>query len=202
MKTIFQPQSVSLAKIAVFCMFCVFLISCEKEKTKDCPGFPPDVAEYFPYHSSDSLIFVNQHNDTISFHVNTIQITEKHTITTKVGRKFCECACMDPVFNFDANYINCSIYSSEKGDFPETKITFTLENSYWNNSVSSEEKYSVLGKKIEKYSDDITNSAIFGDTVRLTNNGQQISHTVIVWGEGIIEFYDQKNDFQWKSIKK
>ena len=47
------------------------------------------------------------------------------------------------------------------------------------------------------------NSAFFGETVMFdmpTIIGQPISMVTIVKGKGITEFYDQHNDFQWKSI--
>lgn len=201
-------EKAGIMKIALCCVFCIFLTCCESEETKDCPGFSLSVSEYYPYNKGDNLLFVNQHNDTISFLVNMIHVTEKHVIVTKTGRKYCTCACENPAFELNAMYLNCIIYASETGDFPDTRIEFSLKNSYWENSVLSKEmmerygNYSFLEKRIENYPYDITNSAIFGETVILERPNQQISRVEIVKGKGIIEFYDQGYNFHWKSIKK
>ena len=184
MKPIFQTQLVSLSKIVIFCIFCVFLTCCKK--TKDCPGFPPDVAEYFPYHLSDSLIFVNQHNDTISFNVISFSITEKQTIVynpRKCDKQECTCPFINLYFYAEsANHriqVNFNIFSKENNAY----LTIYFDKISFNKTLTLVE--------------------LNGNTIEILKNSEkQIYKLVIVCGEGITEIYDPINNLQWKSIKK
>jgi len=213
LKSILKPglKKVSTYKIAFYCICLWSFISCG-EKTQDCPGFFLSAKDYYPYKVGDVLVFVNQHSDTISLHVDNTYIVEKHTIVTKTGRKYSKCACEEPSFSFRTTYLSGNMNVSETGNYPRsypnTNIVFSLDNSYWDNSPLTKEiieyygYYSVLEKKINEYPVNTTKGSIFGDTLSLSvTGGRQISHAVVVWGKGITEFYDQRYDFQWKVLK-
>ena len=175
--------------IFLFCFVLgiLFLSSCGRTH---CPGFPEYLFTYLPYKKGDTLSFVNQHNDTVSFRVNGIGWQGEHSIS-KCGK----CECKSPEFVMNADYLYCIISPKD--------IVFGLHKSYLGDEVSDNEVYysqliSYFGY-IEDWQNP-NNGPIFGETVTLENEFSKISKVLIVWEKGITEFYDQKYDFQWKNI--
>ena len=172
---------------------CLFFASCERY----CHGFPEHLANYLPYKKGYTLSFVNQFNDTVSFRVNEIDMQKEHAIP-KCGK----CECKEPFFAVYADNLNCTI--SVGLELGEPYINFILDNLYFGDKISNNElPYSELRANIRNFKGKYNpqNGPIFGETVTLEGSSQ-ISKVLIVWGIGVIEFYDQKHDFQWKSINK
>jgi len=182
-----------------FCFItCCVLDSCNEKK--DCSGFPEHLADYYPYKAGETLSFVNQHDDTVSFRVGGVDMTMNHSIE-KCGK----CACEPPAFYFGATESNQE--SGFEGTislwgYPANPcITFKISNNYWNPDF----EYSsilIFVKETEKDPLDTKNNALFGETVIIEDENQQVSKVTIIKGKGVTEFYDQKHDFHWKNIKK
>ena len=180
--------------ITLCCICCTLLVSC---KDVECPGFPEHLTDYFPYQIGDTLSFVNQHNDTISFQVDYMYITEKHFAN-------CDNCCH--------NYINCQAYNITNNQntiymycelSKKSKIGFNHRKDF-GIGITPEVSVLELYEETEKYRYNIQNSGFFAETVILDilwYNEQPIKKATIVKGKGITDFYDQKHNFQWISIK-
>ena len=113
-----------LVKYSFLLLFCI-LVSCKKE----CHPFNRDLLCWLPYSLSDTLKFINNSNDTISFVVDNKSIiddTRKYGPCVKCG---CESSAM-----FDAKSLQNSENSISEGILYEsaTYITF-LMSIYYNN---------------------------------------------------------------------
>ena len=155
---------------------------------KYCPGFPDNLLNYFPYQIGDTLWFLNQHHDTVSYRIDKYWASEQH-YERKCGK--CDCS---PALHFDTDRRHGTMI----GDLTSRKLYLQISCnfSYVPGEFTSGEYEIIADNNIPDL------SAIFGDTVKFENNNQQISKLVIIKGKGITEFYDQKNNFQWKSINK
>jgi hypothetical protein len=176
----------------------LFLVSCKE----NCPGFPSHLLDYFPYKQGDILSFNNQYIDTVSFQVLSIYVTKKHSISTCGA-----CACQTPFVFFKTTQISNSnlramdMEISAEHQYAKPYIRFALSSGYFDGeSMFTSLLY--FYEETGKDPFDTKNSALFGETVIIENEIQQISKVTIVKGMGVTEFYDQKYDFQWKSINK
>ena len=171
---------------------CFFLTSCGKI---NCPAFPEHLVDYLPYKTGDTLSFVNQNNDTISFRVNLVHKDREYT-AEKCGK----CGgCDNPFYRIATSTFAIYVVIAKK-----SYIRIEISGFYWD-GVAKSSKSSILYTYDETGKDpfDYKNSALFGESVILDileDNNQPISRATIVKGKGITEFYDRKNNFQWKSI--
>ena len=178
------------------CISCLLLTSCGKTH---CPAFPEHLVDYFPYNKGDSLSFVNQHNDTLSFCVERGGATKKWSFGSN-----CKCECDTPSAFLFAIQITKPKWTSIEtkisvGGYEKPYISFTLGNGYLDMTTKGYNRLTLF-EDTGKDPFDPKNSALFGETVIIEDNDLQISRVVIVKGKGITEFYDQKYDFHWKSI--
>ena len=193
MKTIMKTEfeKTGMIKITLCCICWLLLASCERTY---CPAFPEHLVDYFPYNIGDSLLFINQYNDSVSFILFTIAKTEAHSFGNR-----CDCAC-DNLYGFAASnnwtHIRGKITIDAKPEF-----FFELGNGYWDRTTLSD-SFMYLYEETGKDPFDPKNNALFGETVILHDSETQIARVVIVKGKGITEFYDQKYNFQWISINK
>jgi len=196
-----------------------------------CPGFPEHLVDYFPYKQGDTISFVNQHNDTISYWIRDSRFLENY-ILSPFG-KSTDCSdCISPSYSIIALRLLSKSLGDELGISyndeavgpliatplsvgmkialdckirSKTFIAFDLDNQYWDLDFDID-----LGNSKFSFYDETgknpfepENSALFGDSVKFVDtNNQQINKVIIVKGQGIAEFFDQKNNFQWKSINK
>jgi len=170
-----------------------------------CPAFPDYLADYYPYQKGDTLLFVNQNHDTISFTVIEASSSKEYF------QKYCaKCMCNPPTFLFRASLTNqCThmqgvIYAGHKASMSTSRIEFDLGNCYFDATTFTSSSL-ILDIGREKDPFDSKNNALFGETVvlkNLENTDKQISRVVIVKGKGIVEFYDQKYNFLWECIRK
>ena len=187
--------------IFTFCLIgCLFITSCGKTY---CPGFPEHLADYNPYKVGDTLSFVNQYNDTLSFRVLSADKIEEWSYNWN-----CKCECGEPFVVFDAPQITKPQWTGVKVDiyaagnkYKKSHISFELGDGYLDGITVTKSKLRFY-EEIGKDPFDPQNSVLFGETVILENSEMQISRAVIVRGKGITEFYDQKYDFHWKIINK
>lgn len=178
------------------CLSSLFFTSCG---STDCPGFPEHLVDYFPYQTGDTLSFVNQNNDSLSFCISAIEKTEDWSFGWG-----CKCSCNSFLFFEASDPIKRTIVKGGiEGIYPNGKpyIHFELSNEYLEGTIlTSCQLY--LYEETGKDPYDPKNSALFGETVVLESLENQISRVMIVKGEGIIGFYDQKYNFQWETVKK
>ncbi len=177
----------NLLKLTVFSLVLAGSVySCARE---DCRGFPKHLADYCPYRLGDTLSFVNQHNDTISFETTTSKMVEDHSID---GDWCTKCACESPILYYYALKTNL-----------QTAIEIIIEastKSYISFQLSDSYLYSYAEAGKDPF--DPKNAALFGERVVLENPQARVSRALIIRGRGITEFYDQQNDFLWKSINR
>ena len=175
---------------AISCVCCLCATSCKEH----CPGFPEHLKDYYPYKTGDSLLFVNQYNDTLLFIMhNTYMVEERHT------QKCGGCHCENPSFYFYGSTGMQGIISAGDKNF-KPSISFMLPNGYLDKK-NLETSYLITYDTNLKDPYDPKNNFLFGETVILEDKNKQISRVTIVKGNGITEFYDQKYDFFWKNIE-
>ena len=183
-------------KMALCCLCCLFLASCGRTH---CPGFPEYLVDYFPYKKGEIFSFANQNNDTLSFGVREVFISKKYN-EDACGK----CKCQSPDYRFFTYCLrNDAILNGNMRFAYDSSISLEISNYYWDSDYTDSKGSSVftIFTKYKENPYDLSNIALFGDTVIHENSGQQISRVVIVKSKGITEFYDQKYNFQWKSIK-
>ena len=181
--------------ITLCCICCTLLVSC---KDIECTGFPKHLLDYFPYQIDDTLSFVNQHNDTLSFLLNDKFITEDWSY-----EYWSDCTCDGPFSHFGAIQITEPKYTtslriviSVGSKYTKPYITFEFDDD-----TTLKSSYLYFYDDTGKDAFDPKNSLLFGETVIIENMEMQISQVIIIWGKGITEFFDQKHNFQWISIK-
>jgi len=170
-----------------------------------CPGFPEHLLGYLPYKIGDTLTFVNQHDDTVSFRVRRTEVETEHTV------KSCgECACGYPYFSFVTEGCKDSFKGGIDIVNKQTKsiLWIQIQNCYFDNGdglFQNNDGYRTKGSdfrtETDKNSFDKNNNAIFGTYVIFEDDNYQINKLIIIKGIGIVEFYDQKYNFQWKNIE-
>jgi len=191
LKTLYKQ--ISIMKMALCCLCCLFLASCGRTY---CPAFPEHLIDYLPYKTGDTLSFVNQYNDTLSFYVDGTGMLKEYS-EPKCGK----CKCGPPYFSvsLEGGWLEFVI-----GYASSIFINISLDECYFTNQVTC---YLTTGN-LETYFEYIKdwqnpkNGPLFGDTITVESSHSPITQAVIVWKKGITEFYDQKYNFQWKSIKK
>ena len=177
--------------ITISCIGWLCLLSCGKTY---CPAFPEHLVDYFPYNKGDTLLFVNQNNDSILFIVDTVEKTENYSFGWGCG---CEC---EKYFMFAARVNNRASINGNIHLIERSKICINLNDGYFDGATSTSSF--LYFEKTEKETFDPKNSALFGEIVILEDENKQISWVTIVKGNGITEFYDKKYDFHWKNINK
>ena len=188
--------------IVFFSLCCIlgsllFLASCKE----DCPEFPEHIIDYFPYQTGDTLSFVNQFNDTISFWVSRAETTRP---TQQSVSRCSKCECDLPQIWVYGSGHHQSYIGMEITVGKNPYLHFSLSDKYWDGVAKTASslwkwKYDESGKNLV----DTKNSTLFGETVNVDDPefaNQQISKVIIVKGKGITEFFDQKFNFQWNSI--
>ena len=207
-------------------IFTLYLIGCFLTAScgKNCPGFPEHLVDYFPYREGDVFSFVNQHNDTLSFWVRESWMSKERTLRPSSKSD----GCGSPCSSFTALRLISKSLAEELGyvhqeeidgliistavlsggiqiaydDGGKTFIAFSIIDSYWDfdygNGLLGLSLYDETGK--DPFNPE--NSALFGETVIIEDESQQINKVIIVKGKGITGFYDKKHDFHWKSINK
>jgi len=183
--------------IFILCCVCyLYLTSCGKTH---CPAFPEHLVDYFPYNKGDSLLFTNQHNDSVLFIISTIGKTQAHSF-----EKRCDCACDPPIFSFGASKLKQELgiegTISLSGYPTKPHIIFTISNNYWDSDFVPFDSKLTFIEESGKDPFNPQNGALFGDTVIIEDNSQLVSRVTVIKGKGITEFYDQKYDLQWKII--
>ena len=93
-----------MKKASIFIVLVLLFAGC----TYKCPGFPKDLAEFFPYERYDSLHFVNKQNDTLTFSVYGINIPQEHTYKKGWCSK-CE-NCMPYICAIELNSELCEMF--------------------------------------------------------------------------------------------
>jgi len=183
-----------------------------------CPGFPEYLADYYPYKKNDIFSFVNQNNDTLYFWV-------RETSKFKDTRQY---ICDSPESSFIAHRLISKSLAIELGyiamdeaggliissvilsgvirlfsdNNEKSYIGFGTTDNYWDFKDQVGSSSLLFFDQTGKDPFDPQNIALFGDSVIFENPDIQISRALIVKGEGITDFYDQKHDFHWKKIKK
>jgi len=192
MKTIVKTNSIKyLIFITLFCVGCIFFASCKRE---NCPGFPEQLADYFPHKNGDTLMYVNQNSDTISFIVRETYKVEESYIDNMGCQK---CACGQPFISFRAYLGRASMkgYLSSGYNNYNPRISFYLDYEYLDKDSYGQTKHCYLVK--EKGSE----KTFFSETIVISDYNQQIVSVILEKGKGFVEFYDKKNNFHWKRIK-
>ena len=179
------------------CINCLIFTSCMKH----CRSFPEHLVDYFPYNRGDTLCFVNQNKDTLSFLVSEFSKTEESS-ESRCGT----CDCEVPTYSIDTynreHQINMDV-SIQLYRIP--RITFVFRKL--SGMVGSPDQVSVLEfyDKTCKNPFDAKNSTLFGDTVIVNiplYGDQEIDEATIVKGKGIMSFHDRKKNIRWENIKK
>ena len=187
--------------IVVFIICGLFLTNCGSANgdTK-CPGFPEYLIDYFPYHKGDTISFVNQYNDTLSFGVGLLSVTKEWSY----GRD-CKCDCGSPNAVLQAPTLSTGFSLfweiSAGNKYVKPFVRFELGSYYWDSGVFSKQSCLYFYDETGKDPFDRQNSTFFGDTVIIEDKSQLISRVTAVKGKGITGFSDQIQNFQWKSIK-
>jgi len=226
MRTLRYRKNKGLYIITFFCVICLLPSSCTG---KICPGFPDHLVDYLPYRTKNIFSFENQDNDTITFWVReVVKYTEYRTNPgTKTGNtcksfltlKFIAHRLISESLAEELGYgplsdkvgklvVSSIILTGEIVIYTDNreppKINIQLDDHYLDfttiNPFGPSEFYFYAEKDKDPF--DSQNRALFGDSVILENPEIQNSRVVIVKGEGITDFYDQKHDFHWKKIKK
>ena len=184
--------------ITISCIGCLCLLSCGKTH---CPAFPEHLLDYSPYSIGDTLIFVNQHNDSLIFCVHEFFITQKSSFGLGCG-----CDCENPSAELQAHTLpigsSLKWHISAGDNHSKPFIRFILTVYPWDDGTFDKWNFLVYFNETGKNPFDSQNSSLFGDTVIIKDDTQLINRVTAVKGEGIIGFSDQVNHFQWKSIKK
>jgi hypothetical protein len=161
--------------------------------TVDCPGFPENLVDYFPYQVGDTLRFVNENSDTLAFGVSEAWYVKPKT-TKDEGGLFadCDCAMCAPLqsnfksFHNDYGRIEGGLYFIG-GGLVRIQVVFDGNRLYDDDDV---------------FTKDAENAA-FGDTVVWNKtDARRVNYVVVVKGLGITEFYDVITNDLWKSIVK
>jgi len=178
------------------CIGCLLLTSCERTY---CPAFPEHLIGYCPYKIGDTLSFVNQHNDTLSFCVEKGGATKEWSYGSN-----CKCSCGSPSASIHAPTLsrNFSLFwEITVTGYAAPFIKFELNSYNWDSGALYKGCLLYLYDETGRDPFDPKNSTFFGDTVIIEDKGQLISRVTAINGKGITGFYDQINNFQWKSIK-
>ena len=190
------------------CCICYLLLnSCERKIY--CPAFPEHLIDYFPYHKGDTLSFVNQNKDTLSFLVSDIEKSEEVSESEPMCSK---CGCGPPTYSVEAysyDRLTHIIMYIWLGADPYILFNFNQRlglDDWYLDLVTATSSTLVFYDKTGKDPLNPKNSALFGETVILDRyelpeyDDRLISMATIVKGKGITDFFDLKNNFQWKSI--
>jgi len=185
----------------IFCIYILLLTSCSKIH---CPGFPEHLSDYFPYRRGDTLSFINQNYDTLSFRIEIIEMTQEWSYGWN-----CKCFCVPPSLFFylhqvtDPRWTGMYLKIEAGNKYNKPCIQFELGDGYFDGETLTS-SFLDLYDETGKNPFDPQNNALFGDTTILKPHfkDQKICSVTIVFGMGITDFYDQKHVFQWEIIKK
>ena len=158
-----------------------------------CPAFPLHLVDYFPYHIGDVLKFTNPENDTVSLKIYSVETSGESSFAWN-------CAC------------SCGFSHSFKAEEMDT-FGFQIEGS-----ILGGDNYIAMSCNLSDYyyySDNLffskenvnphvpESSHIFGDTLIVEyNEAGRFNQAIVVKGEGLIEFFDLKDNYTWKKVKK
>ena len=186
----------NLKYIAILILLSGSFISCGKTH---CPAFPEHLTGYMPYKQGDTLLFINQHDDSLSLFAGVIEKTEEWSYGFN-----CKCDCGAPYAFFSSTDLQSKFslrWTISAGDkYKKPFICFELDNCYWG-LETLESSYLYFYEESGKDPFNPKNSALFGETVILENDKQQISRVTAENGIGITGFYDQIQNLNWESIK-
>lgn len=74
-------------KFIIVSLSVIFFCGCKQV----CPGFPKELADFFPYRVGNSVCFVNELNDSLLFSVNDLFIPQEHSYKKEWCSKCDDC---------------------------------------------------------------------------------------------------------------
>lgn len=158
-----------------------------------CPSFPDVLNDYFPYSKGEVISFVNRDNDTLKIIISDQWTTQPYTIKWN-----CKCVC-EAIMGFKTDFMVDQLLKIE-GEiliYPEENKS-ELRMEFFNSQINSD-YFAINVENKNPYSDNYTN--LFGDTIQVTKADTYRIETIkIVYGKGLIEFYDKKENCNWVKI--
>ena len=161
-------------------------------KNTHCPAFPAHFVDYYPYHVGDILRFANSENDTIALKISIVDTSGEESFGFG-----CDCAC-EFYHHFTTKGVDTSKFFIEGGIHGSNN--YVTGNSRFSDFYNYHDIFYFKKENINPH--DPENSNIFGDSIILKNNeADGVNKSLIVKGEGIVEFFDVKNNCIWKKVK-
>ena len=178
-------------RILIIIVIALNLFGCEQTH---CPAFPLDLVEYYPYINGDRLKFKNSINDTLVLNINNNWFSDSYSFDWN-----CKCSCgadagfsseMDTIFSIE---ISGSIDVSN-----DTKVS--ILNCTLSDGKVSNDNFSFRVDGVNPFLDE--SADLFVDTIILKNvDIYRFNNVLIVKSEGIIEFWDEKQNCVWSLIE-
>lgn len=161
-------------------------------KDTHCPAFPAQLIDYYPYRTGDVLKFSNDRNEVLTMEVNFDYTSGEESFAWN-----CACAC-EAEHTFSTEFSESTELSVEGKIYTgDNSVTLRCKFNDWNTT----DTYYLQKDNINPFASE--NSNLFGGTVTLEDaKANRINNIVIVKGEGIIEFFDIKNNCTWKKVKE
>ena len=159
-----------------------------------CPGFPKELLVYFPYRYNDTLNFINQSNDTMTFYVSQLFLDEEYSFGPR-----CKCACgIETYFEWvaegydkDTNYIvpryyiDGTISANNANAFEEISVRMTFKGSKGSEFVYTPGSLSTIFDL---------------NLITLKDRGCDTCYLIVEKNVGITEFHDVLTNNTWNKI--
>lgn len=158
-----------------------------------CPSFPEIIKVYMPYFKGEAINFVSSNNDTLHMVILDQWVTQPYTFKWN-----CKCSC-EASMGFKTSLETDQLLKIE-GEiiiYPEEKKSDLIIEFF--NSQGNSDSFTIAVENIDPYLVNSTN--LFGDTIKIEKEDSfRIENIKIIYGKGLIEFYDKIQNCSWVKI--
>lgn len=184
--------------IIIFISLFILLISCKKE----CPSFNRDLLCWLPNSINDTLIFINNQNDTISFVVNDKNIYDDDSKYGRWNKYQC---------NSEAN-INAFLLQNTDNIIRESILYSNAKDIYFDISLYFNDKRGEFSLFTMDINDNVINSIVIDnyeysnviifekDTIE-NSNLSGFWKLIISKDIGIVKIYEKENNNVWTLLE-
>ncbi len=159
----------------------------------NCPGFDEKLLSWMPYEENDTITYISQQNDTITFQINKYSVSNSYE-TTRKNRDYC--ASDASFYTIDNEGKVCGVGTWISMDNNKTNI---------NVSVNINNNKGEIDKTVKNITDAVETLSINGkqydevlifeqDTIK---QDDEIWKIILANNYGIIQFYDRVTGYIW-----